>query len=205
MDTKLNFSTAFHPQTDGQSKRTIKILEDMLRGVVLDGNTSWGNVLPLVEFAYNNSYQATIKMAPYEALYGRKCRLPLYWDEDGKRKILGAELVQTTIEIVDRIRARMKDAQDKRKAYADKRKTDMQFQVGDKVFLNIFLTRDVVRFGKRGKLRPRFIRPFEILEKISEVAYKLALSSDLSHVHDVYHVSMLRKYVFDPERVIKNN
>jgi hypothetical protein len=89
MRTKLNFSTAFHPQTDGQSERTIQTLEDMLRACVLDFKGSWSQYIPLIEFAYNNSYQASIKMAPYEALYGRRCRSPLYWDEVGERQLTG--------------------------------------------------------------------------------------------------------------------
>jgi hypothetical protein len=89
MGTKLNLSTAYHPQTDGQSERTIQILEDMLRMCVLDFKGKWIQYLPLVEFAYNNSFQATIGMAPYEAFYGRKCRSPLYWDEVGERQLVG--------------------------------------------------------------------------------------------------------------------
>jgi len=111
MRTKLNFSTAYHQQTDGQSERTIQTLEDMLRLCVLDFKGSWIRYLPLVEFAYNNSFQPTIGMAPYEALYGRKCRLPLYWDEVGERQMLGPELVQETKENIALIRKRMLTAQ----------------------------------------------------------------------------------------------
>jgi hypothetical protein len=93
MGTKLNFSTAFHPQTDGQSERTIQILKDMLRACAIDFRGSWEEHLPLVEFAYNNSYQASIQMAPYEALYGRKCRSPICWDDIGERKILRPKIV----------------------------------------------------------------------------------------------------------------
>ena len=121
LGTRLNFSTAFHPQTDGQSERTIQILEDMLRAVVLDRGGKWEPVLPLIEFAYNNSYQATINMAPYEALYGKKCRSPLYWDEVGERKTLGPDSVEEMIEIVRQIRERIKEAQDRQKSYADAR------------------------------------------------------------------------------------
>jgi len=96
MGTKLNFSSAYHPQTDGQSERTIQILEDMLRLCVLDFKGNWIQFLPLIEFAYNNSFQATIGMVPYEALYGRKCRSPLYWDEIGERQVLSPDIVQDT-------------------------------------------------------------------------------------------------------------
>ena len=98
--TKLQFSTAYHPQTYGQSKRTIQTLEDMLRACVLDFNGSWARYLPLIEFTYNSSYQASIGMTPYEALYGRKCRSPLYWDELSERRILGPDIVQDTIDKV---------------------------------------------------------------------------------------------------------
>ena len=111
MGTRLNFSTAYHPQIDGQSERTICILEDMLRLCVLDFKGNWINFLPLVEFAYNNSFQATIGMALYEALYGRKCRSPLYWDEVGERQLLGPKIVQDTKDKIAFIRKRMLTAQ----------------------------------------------------------------------------------------------
>uniref|UniRef100_A0A2N9EEP8 RNA-directed DNA polymerase n=1 Tax=Fagus sylvatica TaxID=28930 RepID=A0A2N9EEP8_FAGSY len=174
LGTNLNFSTAFHPQTDGQSERTIQILEDMLRACVLDLKGSWANHLCLVEFAYNNSFQSSIGMAPYEALYGRKCRSPICWDEVGSRQ----------------------------KSYADKRRKDLEFEVGDMVFLRVAPMKGVMRFGKKGKLSPRFVGPFEILEKIGPVAYRLALPPALSGIHNVFHVSMLRKYIPEPSHVL---
>jgi hypothetical protein len=112
MGTKLQFSFVYHPQTDGQSKRTIQMLEDMLRACVLDFSGSWARYLPLIEFAYNNSYQANIGMAPYEALYGRKCWSPLHWDELGERRILGPDIVQDTLDKVVLIRRRLSVAKD---------------------------------------------------------------------------------------------
>jgi hypothetical protein len=112
MGTKLQFSFVYHPQTDGQSKRTIQMLEDMLRACVLDFSGSWARYLPLIEFAYNNSYQANIGMAPYEALYGRKCCSPLHWDELGERRILGPDIVQDTLDKVVLIRRRLSVAKD---------------------------------------------------------------------------------------------
>ncbi|KAL5539421.1 hypothetical protein UlMin_044279 [Ulmus minor] len=103
MGTKLNFSTVFHPQTDGQSERTIQTLEDMLRACVLDFGGSWSQHLPLIEFSYNNSYQATIGMAPYEALYGRKCRSPVHWYETGEAIITAPEFVENTTNSVKKI------------------------------------------------------------------------------------------------------
>ena len=134
MGTKLAFSTAYHPQSDGQTERVIQILEDMLRACVLDFKGSWDKYLALAEFTYNNSYQTTIGMAPYEALYGRKCRSPVHWDEVGERKLIGPELVQQTAEVVEKIRQRMKTAQSRQKSYADKRRRRLEFNIGDHVF-----------------------------------------------------------------------
>ena len=111
MGTWLTMSTAFYPQTDGQSERTIQVLEDMLRACVLDHKSRWEEHLPLVEFAYNNSYQASIQMAPYEALYGRPCRSPLCWTEVGERSITGPNLIRDTSEKVSLIRQRLLTAQ----------------------------------------------------------------------------------------------
>ena len=197
-----NFSTAFHPQTDGQSERTIQILEDMLRACVMDFKGTWMHHLPLVEFAYNNSFQASIGMAPYEVLYGRRCRSPLYWDEVGERKLLGPEIIQQTTEKIDIVRARMKAAQSRQKSYADKRRRQLEFEVGDKVFLRIAPTKGIMRFGKKGKLSPRYIRPFEILDRIGPVAYRVALPPALVGVHNVFHISMLRKYIPDLTHII---
>ncbi|KAJ4957546.1 hypothetical protein NE237_024657 [Protea cynaroides] len=113
MGTTLKFSTAFHPQTDGQSERTIQILEDMLRACVIDFKGSWNEKLPLIEFAYNNSYQATIQMSPYEALYGRKCRTPLFWNKVGEHSIVGPEFVEETCRVVDIIKERVRTAQNR--------------------------------------------------------------------------------------------
>ena len=112
LGTKLNMSTAYHPQTDGQSERTIQTIEDMLRVCALDFKGSWDDHLPLVEFSYNNNYHASIGMPPYEALYGRKCRSPVYWEEVGERKMLGPELVQQTKEAVELIKKMLIAAQD---------------------------------------------------------------------------------------------
>ncbi|TYK29838.1 DNA/RNA polymerases superfamily protein [Cucumis melo var. makuwa] len=176
LGTRLDFSTAFHPQTDGQTERLNQTLEDMLRACVLEFSGSWDSQLYLMEFAYNNSYQATIGMAPFEALYGKCCRSPVCWGEVGEQRMLGPELVQTTNAAIKKIRARMLTAQSRQKSYAD----------------------GVLRFEKKGKLSPRFVGPFEILERIGPVAYHLVLPLSLSAVHDVFHVSMLRRYVVDP-------
>ena len=143
-----------------------------------------------MEFAYNNSYQATIQMSPYEALYGRRCRTPMCWDEVGERKLLGPEYVQMTTDKIQLIRERLKTAQSRQKSCADIRRKDLEFEVGDKVFLKLSPWKGIVRFEKRGKLSPRFIGPYEIMERTGPIAYRLALPPKLSKIHDVFHVSM---------------
>ena len=203
LGTRLDLSTAFHPQTDGQSERTIQILEDMLRACVLDFGGNWSHFLPLIEFSYNNSYQSSIQMAPFEALYGRRCRSPIGWFEIGEAKLLGPDLVQDSLEKVRIIKERLLAAQSRQKAYVDNRRRELEFSVGDRVFLRVSPMKGVMRFGKKGKLSPRYIGPFEILERIGAVAYRLALSPDLSLIHPVFHVSMLRKYMYDPSHVLE--
>ena len=143
----------------------------MLRACVLDHKGSWEEHLPLVEFAYNNSYQASIQMAPYEALYGRPCRSPLCWTEVGESSITSLDLIRDTSEKVNLIRQRLLTAQSRQKSYADVRRRPLEFGVGDHVFLKVMPKRGVVRFGKHGKLSPRFIGPFEVLERIGVVPY----------------------------------
>ncbi|TYK27691.1 putative Retrotransposon protein [Cucumis melo var. makuwa] len=150
MGTGLKFSTSFHPQTDGQSERTIQTLEDMLRACVLQFNESWDTHLTLIEFAYNNSYQSSMDMAPYEALYGRPCRTFMCWNGVGERKLVG-----------------------------------------------------VIRFGRKGKLSPRYIRPYQITKQVGPAAYRLELPIELARIHDVFHVSMLRKYIPYPSHMLQ--
>ena len=135
LGVKLNLSTAFHPQTDGKSERTIQTLEDMLRSCVLQFKGHWNEYLPLAEFTYNNSYHSSIEMSPYEALYRKQCCTPYCWNETGKRKLLGPEIVKMTVDMVNVIRARLKAAQDRQNSYADKRRKDLEFEVEDRVFL----------------------------------------------------------------------
>ncbi|XP_073121402.1 uncharacterized protein [Henckelia pumila] len=140
-------------------------------------------------------------MAPYEALYGRRCRSPVHWDEVGERILLGPELMQQTVDIVLRIRDMMRTTQSRQKSYADRRRRDLEFTLGDHVFVRVTPMKDVMCFGKRGKISPRFIGPFEILERICTLAYRVALPPSLAAVHNVFHVSMLRKYISNPSHV----
>ncbi|KAK8930623.1 hypothetical protein KSP39_PZI016616 [Platanthera zijinensis] len=201
LGTKLLFSTAFHPQTDGQSERTIQFLEDLLRMVVLDLKGSWEKYLTLVEFAYNNSYQSSIQMAPFEALYGRRCRTPLSW-EDGDRTLYNREKIDKWHEKVKLIQQRMKVAQDRQQKYYNARHRLVQFQVGDQVCLKIRPFKGVSRFRRLGKLSPRYIGPFPVTERVGDVAYHLELPAELQRLHHVFHVSALRKYIRDPETIV---
>nr|GFC73874.1 putative reverse transcriptase domain-containing protein [Tanacetum cinerariifolium] len=138
-------------------------------------------------------YHASIKAAPFEALYGRKCRLPVYWTEVGGAQILGPELIQETIEKIVQIKQGMQATRDRQKSYADLKHKPMEFQVGDKVMIKVSPCKGVVRFGKRGKLNPIYVGPFKVLERIGDVAYNLDLPEELSRVHNTFHVSDLKK------------
>ncbi|GJT98939.1 putative reverse transcriptase domain-containing protein [Tanacetum coccineum] len=166
LGTRLDMSTAYHPQTDSQSERTIQTLEDMLRACVLDFRGSWDVHLPFVKFSYNNSYHSSVRCAPFEALYGRKCHSRIMWAEIGEGHLIGPELVQGTTEKISQIKDRLK--------------------------------KGVVRFGKKGKLTPRFVGPFEIIKKVGIVAYRLEFLEELNGVHDTFHVSNLKKCLANP-------
>nr|AAN04909.1 Putative polyprotein [Oryza sativa Japonica Group] len=193
LGTRLNFSTAYHPQTDGQTERLNQILEDMLRACVLDFGKTWDKSLPYAEFSYNNSYQASIQMAPYEALYGRKCRTPLLWDQVGESQVFGTDILREAEAKVRIFRDNLKVAQSRQKSYADNRRRDLEFAVGDFVYLRVTPLRGVHRFQTKGKLAPRYVGPFRILARRGEVTYQLELPASLGNVHDVFHVSQLKK------------
>ncbi|GKC55046.1 putative reverse transcriptase domain, ribonuclease H-like domain protein [Tanacetum coccineum] len=202
LGTNLDMSTAYHPQTDGQSERTIQTLEDMLRACVIDFGSSWDRHLPLVEFSYNNSYHASIKAAPYEALYGRKCRSPVCWSEVGDSQLTGPELIRDTTEKIVQIKNRLLAARSRQKSYADKRLKPLEFEVGDMVLLKVSPWKGAVRFRKRGKLSPRYIGPFKVLARIGPVAYTLELPEELKGIHSTFHVSNLKKCLAEGEVVV---
>nr|CAH66120.1 OSIGBa0146N20.5 [Oryza sativa] len=193
LGTRLNFSTAYHPQTDGQTERVNQILEDMLRACVLDFGGSWDKNLPYAEFSYNNSYQASLQMSPNEALYGRKCRTPLLWDQTGERQVFGTDILREAEEKVKIIQERLRVAQSRQKSYADNRRRDLTFEEGDYVYLRVTPLRGVHRFQTKGKLAPRFVGPFKIVSRRGEVAYQLELPQSMAGIHDVFHVSQLKK------------
>ncbi|GJV04619.1 putative reverse transcriptase domain-containing protein [Tanacetum coccineum] len=165
-------------------------------------NITMDFITKLLRFSYNNSYHASIKAAPYEALYGRKCRSPMCWAEVGEAQLTGPELIQETTEKVVLIKQRMQAAQDRQKSYADQKRKPMEFEVGDRVMLKVLPWKGVVRFGKRGKLNPRYVRPFRVLAKVGKVSYKLELPQELSRVHHTFHVSNLKKCYADEPLVV---
>ncbi|GJW29271.1 putative reverse transcriptase domain-containing protein [Tanacetum coccineum] len=174
LGTRLDLSTAYHPQTDRQSERTIQTLEDMLRACIIDFGGSWDVHLPLAEFSYNNSYHSSIRCAPLRPYKGRQYSYGVVM-----------------------IKEKLKAVRDRQKSYADKRRKLLEFKVGDQVLLKVSPWKGVVRFGKKGKLAPRYVRLFEILERIGLVAYRLRLTEELSSVHDTFHVSNLKKCLAD--------
>ncbi|KAL4585882.1 hypothetical protein LXL04_010509 [Taraxacum kok-saghyz] len=202
LGTRLHFSTAFHPQTDGQSERTIQTLEDMLRACAIDFGGNWDDHLHLAEFSYNNSYHSSIDRAPYEALYGRKCRTPVCWGEVGQRVLGSTEIVLQTTEKIQMIRDRLVTARSRQKSYADKRRSDLEFQVGDHVLLKVSPWKGVIRFRKRGKLGPRYIGPYKVIARVGKVAYRLELPVELSSIHNTFHVSQLRKCIVDDTAIV---
>ncbi|GJR95473.1 putative reverse transcriptase domain-containing protein [Tanacetum coccineum] len=158
--------------------------------------------LPLVEFSYNNSYHTSIKAAPFEALYGRKCRSPICWAEVGDAQLTGPAIIHETTEKIVQIKSRIQAARDRQRSYANIRRKPMVFQVGDKVMLKVSPWKGVVRFGKRGKLNPRYVGPFKVTKRVRTVAYKLELPQQLSRVHNIFHVSNLKKCLSDESLVI---
>nr|GEZ52431.1 putative reverse transcriptase domain-containing protein [Tanacetum cinerariifolium] len=165
-------STAYHPETNGQSERTIQTLEDMLRACVIDFSKGWVKHLPLCEFSYNNSYYASIKAAPYEALYGRKCRSPVCWAKVGEAQLTGLELIQETTEKIVLIKQRIQAAEDRQKSYANLKRKPIEFEIEDRVML-------------------------KVLAKNGKVAYRLELPQELRRVHHNFQVSNLKKCYAD--------
>jgi hypothetical protein len=200
MGTKLDFSSAYHPQTDGQTERVNQIMEDMLRACVLTYGKDWEQSLPYAEFSYNNGYQASLGMSPFEALYGRKCRTPLMWSEVGERALVGPALVKEAEERVAEIREKLKAAQSRQKSYSDKKRREISFKPGDFVYLKVSPIRGTRRFQVHGKLAPRYIGPYQVLKRIGAVAYRLELPEGMTDIHPVFHVSQLRRCLRVPER-----
>ena len=156
---------------------------------MLDFKGSWFQYLPLIEFTYNNSYQVTIGLPPYEVLYRCKYQSPLYWDNVGERQTLGPKLIQDIHDKVLFIKERMSAVQSQHKCYAKNRRWLLEFEVEDRVFFKISLIRRVVQFRKKEKLNPQFIGRFEITQRLWRLAYKVTLPPNLVGTHEVFHVS----------------
>jgi hypothetical protein len=154
------------------------------------------------EFSYNNSYQESLKMALFEVLYGRRCRTPLFWNETRDRKVFRPDILHEAEKQVRMVKENLRVTQSRQKSYADHRRRELCFEVGDFVYLKVSPMRGLCHFKVRGKLALRFIGPFKILEKRGEVAYQLELPPPLSDVQDMFHVSQLKKCLRVPEEQI---
>ncbi|WVZ61290.1 hypothetical protein U9M48_011191 [Paspalum notatum var. saurae] len=161
MGTNLDFGTAYHPRTDGQTERVNQIMEDMLRACALAYGTNWEASLPFAEFSYNNGRQASLGMAPFEALYGRKCRTPLMWSEVGEREEKVAKSSKTKGSPIPT-----------KKAMRMARRRKLGFEIGDSVYLKVSPIRGTKRFQVEEKLAPRYVGPYNIIRRIGKVAYK---------------------------------
>lgn len=174
----------------------------MLRACVLVFSEKWDECLPLAKFFYNNNHQESIKMLPFEALYGRRCRTPLNWSGPGERCFFRPDLVNEAEEKVQLIQRNLKIAQSRHKSYANRKHRPLVFKVGDYIYLKVSLMKGVNRFGVKGKLAPRYIGPFGIIQQCGPVAYRLQLPEHMSTVHNVCHVSQLKKCLRVPEQAM---
>jgi hypothetical protein len=174
----------------------------MLRACILEHQGSWDQNLPWAEFSCNNSYQQSLKMAPFEVSYGHRCRTPLNWIEPREKVIIGPDLVEEAEATVHRIQDNLRAVKSRQEAYANKRRRPLEIKIGGHVYLRVSLTKDVKRFGMKGKLAPRYIGPFPILKKCGTVAYKLDLPPSLAVVHNIFHVSQLKKCLKAPMDVV---
>jgi hypothetical protein len=202
LGTHLIRSSAYHPQTDGQTERVNQIIEYILRACVLTDGLKWDKHLPLAEFSCNNSYQESIKISPFESHYGQPCCTPLSWSESGEWVVFGSDIVIEAEEKVKQIRANNLAAQSHKKSYADKRHHPLKFEVGDHVYLRVFPMKCVRRFDIKGKLAPHYIGPYAIIDKCGPLSYQVELPSNLSEVHNVFHVSQLKISLKPPADVV---
>jgi hypothetical protein len=202
LGTKLIRSSSYHPQTDGQMERINQNLEDMLRASILHFDKSWDKCLSLAEFSYNNSYQASLKMALFDALYGRRCCTLLNSLEAEERTLFVPDLVKDAEERVQVIRENLKMAQMRQKSNHDKGTAPRHFEVGDYVYLKVSPTKGAQRFGVKGKLAPCYIGPYEVIEVCGPVAYRIQLPEWFFAVHNVFHVTQLKKGIPVPENEV---
>jgi hypothetical protein len=199
LGTHLIRSSAYHPR---QTERVNQIIKDKLCACVLMDGPKWDKHLPLAEFSYNNSYQESIKMSPFEALYGRPCRTPLSWSEFGERVIFGPDIMTEAEGKVKQIQANIIAIQSHQKSYTDKRHNPLEFEVGDHVYLRVSPMKYIRCFGIKGKLAPRYIGPYSIIDKYGPTSYQMELPAKLSGVHNVFHISQLKRCLKPPTDVV---
>ena len=203
LGTLLNLSLAYHPKTDGQIERVNQVIEDMLRSYCSQQPQLWIKFLPLVEFAYNSSFHRSLQMSPFKALYGQDCLIPLRFADPN----LPVPATKHTLEEMDQqlclIRENLKRASDRQESYANLHRSPRSFKPGDKVFLRVKPKCSSLKLGKYKKLAYRYCGPFEVLKRIGEQSYELDLPPRL-HVHSVFHVSLLKKYVPDPLHILND-
>jgi hypothetical protein len=199
--TKIKMSTTYHPETNGQTERRNRKLEDMLRMYVGKKQHSWIKWLYLVQFAYNEKLHSNIDVSPFFALYGQECRTPISLSTPNSRFESIDQMVREMNEVIESVKVNMKGSQEQAKYYVDQKRSFREFEVGDKVFLKVTPQRSRLKLGKSKKLSPQFCGPFEITKRIGPVAYELRLPIDWK-IYNVFHVSLLRKYVSDPTHVL---
>jgi hypothetical protein len=202
--TNLNFSTTYIPESDGQTERVNKVIKNMLRMYVMDKQSKWEDYLQLVEFSYSNGYQTSLKMSPFEALYGRRCNIVVSWDNSADREVVGPDLLKEMEEQTLKIKQNLKVAQDMHKIYVDKGKTHREFKVGDHVFLKVKTNTISLKLGNCSKLAARYCGPFEILERIGSIAYIFSFPTSMT-IHTIFHTSFLKKCIHDVNHVIDWN
>jgi hypothetical protein len=202
LGTHLIQSLAYHPQTDGQTKQVNQIIKDMLRACVRTDGPKWDKHIPLAEFSYNKSYLVSIKMSPFEALYGQPCCTPLSWSEFGKRVIFGPDIVTEAEEKMKQIQSNILATQSRQKSYTNKRCSPLEFEVGDHVCLRVSPMKGVRRFGIKGKLALHYIGLYPIIDKYGPTSYQVERLARLSGVHNVFHVSQLKRCLKPPIDVV---
>ena len=179
-----------------------QIVEDMLRACVMQKPTQWEEYLHLVEFAYNNGYHTSLKMTPFEVLYGWKCCTPSSWGGPEDKLRLGPKILKEMEDMVESVRTNLKVAQDRQKSFADRKRRFKEYQVSDHVYVRIQARKSTLQWSGCAKLAPCYFGPFQVLARVGPVAYQLALPSHI-RIHNVFHVSILKKYIYDPKHVIK--
>jgi hypothetical protein len=183
-------------------ERVNQIIEDMLHACVLTGGLKWDKYMPLAEFSYNNSYQESIKISPFETLYGRPCHTPLSWSESGEKVIFGPDIMTEAEEKVKQIQANILAVQSRQKSYIDKRRNPLEFKVGDHVYLQVSPMKGVRCFDIKGKLAPRYIGLYPIIDKYGPTPYQVELPVKLSGVHNEFHVSQLKRCLKPPTDMV---